>query len=596
MARNDSYPSRGVDSSVRFDLGLFARKLLRALDPQGLSGNTAAPEYPGGGDFSRDWLSCSDSVFGVNYLLSHIFSKYDDGKPSSEKKEATWHKFFEAETRCSVTNSRIAKRLLSESWDACSVLHVAEQKISRLLGEFCWDRALDGANWGPGATFSLPRRKSDAIYKFGDPIVTTAGNSDVAGRVVSRSPLWLESVLSHARPWHFVPGNRVCTVPKNWKTDRTIAIEPNLNIFVQKGIGSVIRSKLRRVGIDLDDQRNNQAAAFAGSIGDGLATLDLSMASDTVSYELVRQLIRPDWFEALEQCRSPVGVLPSGAFITYEKFSSMGNGYTFELETLIFWGLCSAVIDLMELEDRRVLVYGDDIVIPEQAYDRVVQALDFFGFKTNDNKSFSHGPFRESCGKHYFSGSDVTPFYVRRPVDRLTELFLLHNNLYRWCDRNRWNTLWDRDEMRKLLKWIRGHAPSEWRRPRLPDGYGDGAFIGTFDECLPRPAASSRKTLGWEGFEVKVISQKARTRESASIGRLVKSLFFLERKDVSRHSLTELSEWFGGLSLSPRAVISKIIVQQYPGTDPFGPPCCEWTSIRMFYADKKLSRDRKSVV
>jgi hypothetical protein len=421
--------------------------------------------------------------------------------------------------------------------------------------------------WGPGATFSRPRRKSDAIYKFDGNVVTTVGNSGIAAWVINQTPLWQEGLLSEESSWTYVPGNRVCTVPKNYKTDRTIAIEPDMNIYVQKGIGAMIRQRLRRIGIDLNSQQENQNMAFLGSYFDNLATVDLSMASDTISLEIVRQLIPSDWLQALEQARSPYGRLPSGVWLEYQKFSSMGNGYTFELETLIFWGICSAVIHLLDLKDRRLAVYGDDIVISKEAVPFLLECLEWCGFKANTDKTYSSGPFRESCGKHFFSGNDVTPFYVRRPVAKLTDLFLLHNNLYRWAARNHWNACWSREDMKSLLRWIRSHAPSDWRRPRLPDGYGDGAFIGTFDECIPKKPSGRKKT--WDGWEVEVIHESARSYESMALGRFLKSLHFLEtRSDVSRRWCPDTIEWTGGLSLNPRAVIRKIIVQQYAGVDP----------------------------
>jgi hypothetical protein len=84
-----------------------------------------------------------------------------------------------------------------------------------------------------------------------------------------------------------VSGNNVDWVPKNYKTDRTIAIEPDWNMFLQKGLGGLLRRRLRRVGQDLNDQSTNRFCAAVGSIDGSLATLDMSMASDTVAYRLV---------------------------------------------------------------------------------------------------------------------------------------------------------------------------------------------------------------------------------------------------------------------------------------------------------------------
>jgi len=148
---------------------------------------------------------------------------------------------------------------------------------------------------------------------------------------------------------------------------------------------------------------------------DGLATLDLKAASDSMSIELVYELLPFDWADFLDSIRSRKAALPSGETITLEKFSSMGNGFTFELESLIFWAISSSVASLMESKEE-ILVYGDDIICSQFIAKEVVQALAFIGFQTNLEKSFLEGNFYESCGKHYFQGEDVTPIYQKELV------------------------------------------------------------------------------------------------------------------------------------------------------------------------------------
>jgi len=60
-------------------------------------------------------------------------------------------------------------------------------------------------------------------------------------------------------------------------------------------------------------------------------------------------------------------------------------------------------------------VYGDDIIVPSESYDMVSWALECFGFQVNPEKSFSTGPFRESCGTDAFAGTNVRPIFVDRP-------------------------------------------------------------------------------------------------------------------------------------------------------------------------------------
>jgi hypothetical protein len=91
----------------------------------------------------------------------------------------------------------------------------------------------------------------------------------------------------------------------------------------------------------------------------------------------------------------------------YHKFSSMGNGCTFGLESLIFAAAARAV------GSRDFCVYGDDIIIETELYEPLVTLLSALGFTTNSEKSFNQGPFRESCGVDAYLGTDITPFYVR---------------------------------------------------------------------------------------------------------------------------------------------------------------------------------------
>jgi len=228
-----------------------------------------------------------------------------------------------------------------------------------------------------------------------------------------------------------VPGNKLDYVPKNYKSDRTIAKEPSMNMFIQKGFGSVIRKRLKRKGINLNDQSTNQFLAGLGSVTGSLATIDLSMASDCVSVELVRFLLPRDWFDGLDACRSKSGVDESGRIVTYQKFSSMGNGFTFELESLIFWAIVSSVCDIRYTGIGResISVYGDDIICPSAAARDVLRVLAVCGFEANLDKTFYEGPFRESCGKHYHNGHDVTPFYWKKSINDLHSLVVLHNRV-----------------------------------------------------------------------------------------------------------------------------------------------------------------------
>jgi hypothetical protein len=208
--------------------------------------------------------------------------------------------------------------------------------------------------------------------------------------------------------------NRVETVPKNYKTDRTIACEPEGNLTLQLALDGYIKERLRTIGVNLSSQFSNQLLAKEGSVTDTLSTIDLSMASDTVAFNTVAWLLPDRWFNYVDDIRTPCG-RGFGKEYNYAKFSSMGNGATFTLETLIFASFVRAT------GAKRYAVYGDDIIIPSKHNADLLALLKFFGFQVNQSKSFTDGPFRESCGADWYLGMNVTPFYLRGGLSLKTE-------------------------------------------------------------------------------------------------------------------------------------------------------------------------------
>lgn len=495
--------------------------------------------------------------YALTYLRESLLSKYDSGAKSSaeRRRKAAYVRFWEAESMCAAINrgTWVIQRQIPD------VVDDARRHIRAVLGNLFLDsgqlnpaiadRLVAHQGFGPGGTTSLPRRKGDAAYKYRHKPDCTSYNIAWAHAAVRFNDPWWRECFDSEAPFedqvHLVPGNVVCTVPKNDKTDRVIASEPDLNMYVQKGFGGYIRERLKRFGVDLNDQSRNQEFARLGSesdtrqthgVDDSYACIDLSMASDTVSTGVVRMLLPPDWVHALEQARSPYGVLPdecvacapdwakpglASGLHYYQKFSSMGNGFTFELESLIFWALARAVTDRVLSGRRPVAVYGDDIIVPTAAYPQFVRVLKLVGFKTNLDKTYAGYGFRESCGKHFYLGHDVTPFFVRRPVVTLTDAFLFLNNIERWR-RVQTGVMTPATllTIQIFMDAARGLLPGRWRKPRIPDGFGDGALIGFFDQCLPTVDPN-----GTEHFRCRVVATEPQHDfRMNSVGLLVKAL------------------------------------------------------------------------
>jgi hypothetical protein len=450
-------------------------------------------------------------AFADDYLVSKFLSKYPDFRHENLRpKEKAMESFLEFEAACLATNQKFrVLRLDPYLWDPqmAVIFRLAKRKISSVLRAPDLDRISRGFGWGPGATSVAKGHHTSAYVKFAQRLDVTSDSLVMGMCCVNSTPSWVNCQLQTdefpsvnvsltSNAFNVVRGNEIVFVPKNAKIDRIIAKEPHVNSYLQKGFGCEIRRLLRvYADVDLKDQTYNQRLAKAGSLHGDLATIDLRGASDTISQELVRYLLPNSWYGLLDQIRSKHGFLrEDGSWLCYQKFSSMGNACTFELESLIFWALCKSCLEVNGLEHSILNVYGDDIVIPVSAYPAVVKVLNFAGFIVNEKKSFSSGRFRESCGKDYFDGIDVRPIFLKESVSNAESLFKLANSIRRYSHSRNFNYGCD---IRFHAAWLRlcEHIPDVFRNLKIAENFGDCGLVSNFDEACP-----SRPQKGWEGF------------------------------------------------------------------------------------------------
>jgi hypothetical protein len=377
-------------------------------------------------------LGC-ESSFAVEYLSSEYLSKYLDEKvtPAETRKTNAINKWLATEERNKVTNFILEHRdpgyNILPRIGYSRFLRFARKIIADVLGPL-HDKIVLGSFSG-GASTSRRRLVSSPAFKFTGQADTTVAALPFVDIIYREAPMLRQfGVFDYLQD---VEGSILFTVPKKTDIDRCACKEPDLNMYLQKGVGSHIRKRLQRFGINLNDQSINRRLAALGALDDSLATLDLSSASDTISIGCVEALLPTEWFEYLNDIRSH-SVLVNGKYHRMEMFSSMGNGFTFELESLIFWALARTTL-YFESVSGVVSVYGDDIICPSQGADMVSWVLQEFGFAVNPDKSFITGPFRESCGGHYHLHEDVTPFYLKRKATRLTDVIRVANQLRRWA-------------------------------------------------------------------------------------------------------------------------------------------------------------------
>lgn len=437
-------------------------------------------------DHYADPISARDSLAATKFL-----SKAEFLETSFNRSQVALEKFFEAEEQCRHTNTRILRGTFSHVLTP-AIIENARRKISYVLGDFDPVDWIERCNWGPGATVSLRRHQCTAPTKF----LLEAGITNSAYNFVA--PFW-DSIYPNWTPrMKIQESSKVVTVPKNAKTDRTIAIEPGLNLWFQKGIGELLKVKLKKAGIDLKDQSHNGRLARLGSLSNRLATIDFSAASDTVSRELVRVLIPRRWLLVLEAFRSSsCSVDINKPPIYLEKFSSMGNGFTFELESLIFWALAVVCTETLNVSNGTVSVFGDDVIINAEVADLYSKICADLGFKVNSTKSYVSGNYRESCGEHFFNGYNIKPIFQKESLNGKTALLKLANNIRRLshrrvtigCDRalySCWRLL--TDEL----------GPNT---PRISEGYGDVGIIENIDD----PSVTcTRAKHGLEGYLVRI--------------------------------------------------------------------------------------------
>lgn len=404
-----------------------------------------------------------------------LYSRRTDHGSDDDRKVAALSAFNTAEERCKETNrlflarrqGRLMFRPVVED-----ILNSAKRKIADLLGEVPSLKELR-PRFGPGGSTLTPKRISCLPIKMAESPAcsTNLSGSQLLPALLAENnygsrgwgdclvgPLGIEPMEISITP------ARLAFVEKNYKTFRAIVTEPSLNGMWQIALGDWLASRLKRWGLSIDNQFPNQELARMGSIYGNVATVDLTSASDLVAVGLVQELLPEDWFSLLMDLRSADVEMPDGTLRHLEKISSMGNGFTFPLETMIFYAIA------LEVEKRfsshclpLTRAYGDDIIVATTSAVPLLEVLSDLGFLANPAKTHHTGHFRESCGADYVLGYNVRPVFLEASL-RGDDLFRLHNHFFR------------RGEF-SMAKWWRQYVhPAS--RLHGPDGFGDGHLLG----------------------------------------------------------------------------------------------------------------------
>ena len=404
---------------------------------------------------------------------------------SHDKRGAAVKTFWECENQNTLTNARLSRHLPENLF----LEEPGECAIQDFITE--WRKDLD-CLLGALPRELYPRFGKGATYADRGKLITIPDKMSVLP-LLTADAWWLKlfwsktawcRALMASRPSFsepgFVRGNRFTTVPKTGLTDRGICIEPSLNISYQLDVGRILKARLMLIGIDLlEGQHLHQVLAAASSEANHLATIDMSNASDTLCRLLPKLVLPRAWFELLDSLRSKYTEI-DGKWVRLEKFSSMGNGFTFELETAVFATLARTIVRLNGGDPNSVRCYGDDLIVPSEHSKDVLSALAYFGFTPNKRKTFVEGPFRESCGGDYWLGKPVRAHFIEELPDEPQKWISLANGIRRMAfghpsNRGRWPTL--------RRAWMRAldPLPNHIRRLRGPDHLGDLVIHDTPD-------------------------------------------------------------------------------------------------------------------
>lgn len=387
-------------------------------------------------DPNSDLYQNNSDYFMRDYAAVSILRKYEGLDLGIDTKVAALEGWLKAERQCRETNDRLTFNL---SVDTRRFLWAVKKLIQNILGPSpsIFDVS-QNIKLGPGATASCPSKYCSIFDKLEQMKYVSPNGYDLLSRILENRPEFL------AKPVETKEVGDLDFVKKIFKTDRPVQKPEDYDALVQLGLGNLIRQRLKKFGLDLDHQadKNGLLAKF-GSITNKLVTIDLQSASDTIAYQLVKTLLPTGWFNWLNRFRSSF-VLLKGVDETdrvnyrLNKFSAMGNGYTFELETLIF--LAVTLVSCGYLNCKRlpcvVGVFGDDICCPAMDVENVIKNLQLCGFTINKEKTFINGPFRESCGQDFYLGAPVRPFFMKKEIKDVTQLYTVANGIRRFSTRS----------------------------------------------------------------------------------------------------------------------------------------------------------------
>lgn len=430
-----------------FDLGMVFGTAKEALQ----RGDVAA--FRNSLDREMGWTS--PDRFKKIMQMQNLLKKYkftNDVFTSEELEHVTNQKYLGNQLR--LAKQRFNTRSLSTS----RVLREARLICKQILGIYDPEEMLILAKFGKKSSIGCPLRLAYIDHKLTDVRAFT-GSAECSkwffDNVLPKDPI-LNRMVKRLRikPGHknFEHDHLVLeNVPKTWKVHRGITPLTLIDLFYTYGVGRVIQRRLKENGLDirfLQDSHRHLIKRFSKTRRH--VTADLSAASDSITSDLLNQLLPRSWFNLIRRSTTHQVMIGDNRFYT-ESILPMGNGLTFPVETLVFYSLTKAIGNLAGIKGT-YSVFGDDLIYPRQIHKYVAKVFPQLGICLNMDKTFVNYPFRESCGEDFFLGIPVRSFYLKNEesttlCNRRLEAFIykIINGLRR---------RWDEHEIPRTLNYL----------------------------------------------------------------------------------------------------------------------------------------------
>lgn len=307
--------------------------------------------------------------------------------------------------------------------------------------------------------------------------------------------------------------DRVTTVPKNNKTDRTIAMAPRGTQVVESAVAFGIERCLEQAGCFL---RNSKRTGYDGQHYHGkiisdpsVATIDFSAASDSNYWWVVKFLFSGTPLEKdLNLVRVRVLEI-EGTLYHSPIFASMGRRVCFLVMTAVLAALSCAICGcgmVNRMDSQSPQVYGDDVIIPNCYAPRFINVANILGYNVNESKTFINSKFRESCGAFFHDDYGYLKSFEMKPATNTAEAVSLVNKAFlnyieSSCEtQGFWYDLWQKT-FEIFAGSLRGPIP------RVPE---EALGLWLFDPEFSKPKSNSQTDwlsarIGTEVFSIDTI-------------------------------------------------------------------------------------------